>query len=75
MKALQKALQKRVIQDVPTILKILGEATQESSIYFKSIYQRVTEHSEYVLPRVKVELGSRSVKRPFTNADIVFICR
>ena len=34
-------------------------------------YPAVTQHSEYVLPRVKVELGSRSLKDPFTHCEIV----
>jgi len=33
-------------------------------------YPAVTEYSDYILPRVKVELGSRSLKDPFTQRKI-----
>lgn len=33
-------------------------------------YPAVTEHTEYLPPRIKVEIGSRSLKEPFTKCEI-----
>lgn len=57
------------IEDV----EIVAEETMESDQDPLNIiinYPNVTETSEYVLPQVKVEIGSRSLREPYTKRDI-----
>ena len=68
--ALQKAFKEKGYTDVTFDFENLGDGDQDP-VSILIYYPAVTEHSEYVLPRVKVELGSRSLKDPFTNCDIV----
>ncbi|MCF1190103.1 nucleotidyl transferase AbiEii/AbiGii toxin family protein [Mangrovimonas sp. AS39] len=68
--ALQKAFTEKGYTDVTFDFENLGDGDQDP-VSILIYYPAVTEHSEYVLPRVKVELGSRSLKDPFTNCDIV----
>ncbi|MFD2100127.1 nucleotidyl transferase AbiEii/AbiGii toxin family protein [Flagellimonas iocasae] len=46
------------------------EGDDQDPVSILIYYPAVTDHSEYVLPRVKVELGGRSLKDPFTNCEI-----
>ncbi|MDA0176824.1 nucleotidyl transferase AbiEii/AbiGii toxin family protein [Mesoflavibacter profundi] len=68
--ALQKAFAEKGYTDVTFDFENLGDGDQDP-VSILIYYPAVTEHSEYVLPRVKVELGSRSLKDPFTNCDII----
>tara|TARA_R110002049_G_scaffold258751_1_gene434527 strand:- start:1371 stop:2378 length:1008 start_codon:yes stop_codon:yes gene_type:complete len=68
--ALQKAFNEKGYTDVTFDFENLGDGDQDP-VSIVIYYPAVTEHSEYVLPRVKVELGSRSLKDPFTNCDII----
>ena len=68
--ALQKAFNEKGYTDVTFDFENLGDGDQDP-VSILIYYPAVTEHSEYVLPRVKVELGSRSLKDPFTNCDII----
>jgi len=68
--ALQKAFAEKSYTDVTFDFENLGDGDQDP-VSILIYYPAVTEHSEYVLPRVKVELGSRSLKDPFTKCDIV----
>ncbi len=69
-KALQKAFADKGYKNVTFDFENLGDGDQDP-VSILIYYPAVTEHSEYVLPRVKVELGSRSLKDPFTNCDII----
>lgn len=67
---LQKAFYDKGYKDVTFDFENLGDGDQDPvSILVQ--YPYVTEHTTYVLPRVKVELGSRSLKDPFSSCDIV----
>lgn len=68
--ALQKAFAKKGYADVTFDFENLGDGDQDP-VSILIYYPAVTEYSKYVLPRVKVELGSRSLKDPFTNCEIV----
>ncbi len=68
--ALQKAFAEKGYTDVTFDFENLGDGDQDP-VSILIYYPGVTEHSEYVLPRVKVELGSRSLKDPFTNCEII----
>tara|TARA_R110002124_G_scaffold63258_3_gene172590 strand:- start:931 stop:1938 length:1008 start_codon:yes stop_codon:yes gene_type:complete len=67
--ALQKAFAEKGYTDVTFDFENLGDGDQDP-VSILIYYPAVTEHSEYVLPRVKVELGSRSLKDPFSNCEI-----
>ncbi len=67
---LQKTFQEKGYVDVSFGFENLGDGDQDP-VSILIHYPAVTNHSEYVLPRVKVELGSRSLKDPFTNCKIV----
>ena len=47
------------------------EGDDQDPVSILIYYPAVMEHSEYVLPRVKVELGSRSLKDPYSDCEIV----
>lgn len=68
--ALQKAFAEKGYTNVTFDFENLGDGDQDP-VSILIYYPAVTQHSEYVLPRVKVELGSRSLKDPFTNCDII----
>lgn len=68
-KALQKAFTANGFTNVTFDFENLGDGDQDP-VSILIYYPAVTAHSEYVLPRVKVELGSRSLKDPFTNCNI-----
>src|SRR5690606_1639147 len=68
--ALQKAFAEKGYTDVTFDFENLGDGDQDP-VSILIYYPAVTEHSEYILPRVKVELGSRPLKDPFTNRDII----
>ncbi len=68
--ALQKAFAEKGYTDVTFDFENLGDGDQDP-VSILIYYPAITKHSEYVLPRVKVELGSRSLKDPFTNCDII----
>jgi len=69
-KTLQKAFSAKGFTNVTFAFENLGDGDQDPvSILIN--YPAVTQHSAYVLPRVKVELGSRSLTDPFTNCKIV----
>jgi hypothetical protein len=67
--ALQKAFAEKGYTDVTFGFENLGDGDQDP-VSILIYYPAVTEHSAYVLPRVKVELGSRSLKEPFTHCKI-----
>ena len=69
-KALQKAFKEKGFTDLSFEYENLGDGDQDP-VSILIYYPAVTEHSKYVLPRVKVELGSRSLKAPFTNRKIL----
>ena len=55
--------------DVTFAFENLGDGDQDP-VSILIYYPAVTPHSEYVLPRIKVEIGSRSLKDPFTTCKI-----
>jgi len=63
---LQKAFQKQGIEGLIFEYENLGDADQDS-ISILIHYPQVIEHPEYIQPRVKVEIGSRSLKDPYTD--------
>lgn len=67
---LQKGFHEKGYSEVTFGFEDLGNGDQDP-VSILIHYPAVTQHSEYVLPRVKVELGSRSLKDPFTNCEIV----
>lgn len=66
---LQKGFQEKAYTDVQFSFENLGDGDQDP-VSILIHYPSVTEHSEYVLPRVKVELGSRSLKDPYSICAI-----
>ncbi len=57
-------------------VKVKALETTESDqdpIIIEIIYPNITEHSEYLLPRVLVEIGCRSLREPYTNRAICSI--
>ena len=68
--ALQKAFADKGFTEVTFDFENLGDGDQDP-VSILIYYPAVTDHSKYVLPKVKVELGSRSLKDPFTNCEIV----
>lgn len=62
---LQKGFQNKGYTDVQFSFENLGDGDQDP-VSILIHYPSVTEHSTYVLPRVKVELGSRSLKDPYS---------
>lgn len=68
--ALKKAFKDRGYTGITFDFENLGDGDQDP-VSILIYYPAVTKHSEYVLPRVKVELGSRSLKDPFTNCEII----
>ena len=67
--ALKKGFEEKGYTDVSFDFENLGDGDQDP-VSILIYYPAVTAHSEYVLPRVKVELGSRSLKDPFTHCEI-----
>ena len=67
---LKKGYNEKGYTDVTFDFENLGEGDQDP-VSILIYYPAVTQHSKYVLPRVKVELGSRSLKDPSTNCEIV----
>lgn len=67
---LQKAFAEKGYSDVSFDFENLGDGDQDP-VSILIHYPAITEYSKYVLPRVKVEIGSRSLKDPFTNCEIV----
>ena len=67
--ALQKAFVVKGYTEVTFDFENLGNGDQDP-VSILIYYPAVTAHSDYVLPRVKVELGSRSLKDPFTPCKI-----
>ncbi|MEP5433574.1 MAG: nucleotidyl transferase AbiEii/AbiGii toxin family protein [Flavobacteriaceae bacterium] len=68
--ALQIAFKQNGFEDVTFDFENLGDGDQDPVSILVN-YPYVTEYEEYVIPRVKVELGSRSLVDPFTNREIV----
>lgn len=69
---LQKAFKDKGYTDVTFDFENLGDGDQDP-VSILIYYPAVTEHSKYVLPRVKVEIGSRSLKDPFSHCQVVSI--
>ncbi len=69
-KALQKAFKEEGFADLRFDFENLGDSDQDP-VSILIFYPAVTKHSKYVLPRVKVEIGSRSLIDPFTHREIV----
>ena len=67
--ALQKAFAEKGYTDLTFDFENLGDVDQDP-VSILIYYPAVTQHSEYVLPRIKIELGSRSLKEPFTPCKI-----
>jgi len=67
--ALQKGFEKNGYTDLRFDFENLGDGDQDP-VSILIYYPALTEHSEYILPRVKVEIGSRSLKDPFTHCEI-----
>lgn len=67
-KALQKAFKAKGYSGITFDFENLGNGDQDP-VSILIYYPAVTEHSQYVLPRVKIELGSRSLD-PFTYCEI-----
>ena len=68
--ALQKSFKENGFTNLKFEFENLSDGDQDP-VSILIYYPAVTEHSKYVLPRIKVELGSRSLKDPFTNCEIV----
>lgn len=68
--ALQKAFANKGYTDITFDFENLGDSDQDP-VSILIYYPAVTTHSAYVLPRIKVEIGSRSLKDPFTNCEII----
>lgn len=66
---LQKAFKGRGFANVSFGFDNLGDGDQDP-VSILIYYPAVTGYSDYVLPRVKVEIGSRSLKNPFTDCKI-----
>lgn len=56
------------MKEVQVEFENLGDGDQDP-ISILVFYPHVTGHPEYIDPRVKVEIGSRSLKDPFTNCS------
>jgi len=69
-KTLKEAFNKKGYTNVTFDFENLGDGDQDP-VSILIYYPAVTQHSAYVPPRVKVELGSRSLTDPFTNCEIV----
>ena len=69
-KALQNGFKENGFTDLKFEFENLGDSDQDP-VSILIYYPALTQHSEYVVPRLKVELGSRSLKDPFTNCEIV----
>lgn len=69
-KALKDGFNKKGYKDVTFDFENLGDGDQDP-VSILIYYPAVTAHSKYVLPRVKVELGSRSLRDPYTDCKIV----
>lgn len=67
--ALQKAFVAKGYKELTFDFENLGDGDQDP-VSILIYYPAVTAHSDYVLPRVKVEIGSRSLKDPFTPCNI-----
>lgn len=66
---LQKGFQEKGYANVNLSFENLGYRDQDP-VSILIHYPSVTNHSTYVLPRVKVELGSRSLKIPYSICSI-----
>jgi len=66
---LQKAFKEKGYTDVKFDFENLGDGDQDP-VSILIYYPSVIQYSDYVLPRVKVELGSRSLKDPFSICQI-----
>jgi predicted nucleotidyltransferase component of viral defense system len=66
---LQKAFKEKGFTDVKFDFENLGDGDQDP-VSILIYYPAITQYSDYVLPRVKVELGSRSLKDPFSVCQI-----
>ncbi|RYM32614.1 nucleotidyl transferase AbiEii/AbiGii toxin family protein [Brumimicrobium glaciale] len=69
-KALQEGFKERGFKNVTFDFDNLGDGDQDP-VSILIYYPAVTEHADYILPRVKVELGSRSLIDPFTHCNVV----
>lgn len=69
---LQKAYQKQGIKDLTFDYENLGDGDQDP-VSILIYYPQIIEHPEYIQPRVKVEIGSRSLKDPFTDRSFTTI--
>lgn len=63
---LKSAFDSAGMKEVQVEFENLGDGDQDP-ISILVFYPHVTNHPEYIEPRVKVEIGSRSLKDPFTN--------
>jgi len=67
--SLQKAFKDKGYTDVSFDFENLGDGDQDP-VSILIYYPAITQYSKYILPRVKVELGSRSLKDPFSNCNL-----
>lgn len=68
--ALQSGFKRKGYSNIKFDFENLGDSDQDP-VSILIYYPVVTKHTNYVLPRVKVELGSRSLKEPYSHRDIV----
>ncbi|MGM0567563.1 MAG: nucleotidyl transferase AbiEii/AbiGii toxin family protein, partial [Bacteroidota bacterium] len=64
--ALQKAFDVQGFKDVE-VLKVEEGDPDQDPVQIAVYYPQVTEESEYIEPNVKLEIGSRSMRDPFTS--------
>lgn len=69
---LQKAYSERDIDDLKFDFENLGDGDQDP-VSILIYYPLVIEHPGYIQPRVKVEVGSRSLVDPFTDRSFTSI--
>ncbi len=67
---LQEEFEKNGFEEAAFDFENLGDGDQDP-ISISIEYPCVMKYKSYVLPRVKVELGSRSLVEPYTNCNVV----
>ncbi len=68
--ALQKGFADKGYTDVHFDFENLGDSDQDP-VSILIHYPAVTAHSAYILPRIKVEIGSRSLKDPYSKCKVI----
>jgi len=68
-KDLQSAFEEQGITDLRYEFENLGDGDQDP-VSILIYYPYVTEHSAYLEPRIKVEMGSRSLRDPYSSRKV-----